>query len=94
MKVREWVEAHRTKVAGVATAAVTVVGTALPALAAGESSGGGSLSNVVVSSDMLDGLIDGITANISVGMPGAFTIMGILIGIGVIIALIRRAVRN
>lgn len=50
-------------------------------------------TGVAVTEEMLQPVVDGITSNIAVAIPVCIVIMGILVGIGLVFKLIRKAAK-
>ena len=74
-----------------ALASVTAAGSSVVAFAAGSSrSPALELPKINITTEMLQPLVEGIVANVNVVLPVGLGIMGLMIGIRIIPALIRR----
>lgn len=74
-----------------ALASVTAAGSSVVAFAAGSSGSPAlELPKINITTEMLQPLVEGIVANVNVVLPVGLGIMGLMIGIRIIPALIRR----
>lgn len=73
-----------------AVAAITAAGSSVMAFASGSSSPALELPKINITTEMLSPLVEGIVANVNVILPVGLGIMGLMLGIRIIPALIRR----
>lgn len=88
-KVRLFVEKHKKACMMGASAVGTTLATVVPAFAAGEA----DLSGVAITTEMLTPVVTGTTANIAVILPVGIALFAIMIGVGLIPAIIKKFVR-
>lgn len=89
--IKEKISQHKAFVPAACGALAPVLMTSVSTFAAGESSGGNAaLDSVVVTSDMLQPVLDAITSNIAVILPVGVVLFGVMLGIALIPNILKR----
>lgn len=83
--IKEKIAQQKTFIPAACGALAPVLMSSVSTFAAGEASGGNAaLDSVVVSSDMLQPVLDAITSNIAVILPVGVVLFGVMLGIALI----------